>query len=60
MGHKAFIILPNQQKLMPNINEIIQEESKKIVNKYLEQINERINRAKEELLRKVDEIRNIK
>ncbi|WP_252901239.1 hypothetical protein [Vulcanisaeta sp. JCM 14467] len=45
---------------MPNINEIIQEESKKIVNKYLEQINERINRAKEELLRKVDEIRNIK
>ena len=45
---------------MPNINEIIQEESKKIVNKYLEQINERINRAKEELLRKVEEIRNIK
>ena len=60
MGHKAFIILPNQQKLMPNINEIIQEESKKIVNKYLEQINERINKAKEELLRKVEEIRNIK
>ena len=45
---------------MPSINEIIQEESKKIVNKYLEQINERINKAKEELLRKVEEIRNIK
>ncbi len=45
---------------MPGINEIVQEEAKKIVNKYLEQVNERINKAREELLKKVEEIRNIK
>ncbi|WP_243665932.1 MULTISPECIES: hypothetical protein [Vulcanisaeta] len=45
---------------MPGINEIVQEEAKKIVNKYLEQINERINKSKEELLKKVEEIKNIK
>ena len=45
---------------MPGINEVVEEETKKIVSKYLEQINERINRAREELLRKVEEIRNIK
>ncbi len=45
---------------MPGINEIVQGETKKIVDKYLEQINERINRAREELLRKVEEIRSIK
>ncbi|WP_243678601.1 hypothetical protein [Vulcanisaeta distributa] len=45
---------------MPGINEIVQEEAKKIVNKYLEQVNERINKAREELLKKVEEIRNLK
>ncbi|MGC8607115.1 MAG: hypothetical protein ACP5GZ_09105 [Vulcanisaeta sp.] len=45
---------------MPGINEIVQEEAKKIVNKYFEQVNERINKAKEELLKKVEDIKNIK
>ncbi|GAB6946253.1 hypothetical protein JCM16161A_03830 [Vulcanisaeta sp. JCM 16161] len=45
---------------MPGINEIVQEEAKKIVNKYLEQVNERINKAREELLKKVEEIKNLK
>ncbi|MCG2863932.1 MAG: hypothetical protein L7G96_03235 [Vulcanisaeta sp.] len=45
---------------MPGINELVQEESKKIVEKYLGQIVERINRAKDELLRKVEEIKSIK
>ncbi|ADN51476.1 hypothetical protein [Vulcanisaeta distributa] len=45
---------------MPGINEIVQEEAKRIVNKYLEQVNERINKAREELLKKIEEIRNIK
>ncbi|MFB6470564.1 MAG: hypothetical protein TU36_004940 [Vulcanisaeta sp. AZ3] len=45
---------------MPNINELIQEESKRIVNKYLEQINERINKAREELSKKIEEIKEIK
>ncbi|MGC9153615.1 MAG: hypothetical protein ACP5GY_07780 [Vulcanisaeta sp.] len=45
---------------MPNINELVQEESKKIVNKYLEQINERINKVKDELMKKVEEIKSIK
>mgnify|MGYP001626192599 CR=1 FL=1 len=45
---------------MPNINELVQEESKKIVNKYLDQINERINKVKDELMKKVEEIKSIK
>ncbi|MFP3296461.1 MAG: hypothetical protein RXN78_02625 [Vulcanisaeta sp.] len=45
---------------MPSINELVQEESKKIVNKYLGQINERINKAKEELMKKVEEVKSIK
>jgi hypothetical protein len=45
---------------MPGINELVQEESKKIVNKYLGQINDRINKAKEELMKKVEEIKSIK
>jgi uncharacterized protein (UPF0335 family) len=45
---------------MPGISELVQEESKKIVEKYLGQIVERINRAKDELLRKVEEIKSIK
>ncbi|ADY00721.1 hypothetical protein VMUT_0510 [Vulcanisaeta moutnovskia 768-28] len=45
---------------MPGINEIVQEEAKKIVNKYLEQVNERINKTKEELLKKIEDIKNIK
>ncbi|MCG2869962.1 MAG: hypothetical protein L7H10_04320 [Vulcanisaeta sp.] len=45
---------------MPGINELVQEESKKIVEKHLGQIVERINRAKDELLRKVEEIKSIK
>ena len=31
---------------MPGINELVQEESKKIVNKYLSQINDRITRPR--------------
>ncbi len=45
---------------MPSINELVQEESKKIVNKYLDQINERINKVKDELMKKVEEIKSIK
>lgn len=45
---------------MLGINELVQEESKKIVNKYLSQINDRINKAKEELMKKVEEIKSIK
>ena len=45
---------------MPGINELVQEESKKIVEKHLVQIVERINRARDELLRKVEEIKSIK
>jgi len=45
---------------MPGINELVHEESKKIVNKYLSQINDRINKAKGELMKKVEEIKSIK
>lgn len=46
--------------LMPGINDVVQDETKKIVSKYLEQVNEKISKTKEELLKKVEEIKNIK
>ncbi|BDR93459.1 hypothetical protein [Vulcanisaeta souniana] len=45
---------------MPGINDVVQDEMKKIVSKYLEQVNEKISKTREELLKKVEEIKNIK
>ncbi len=40
--------------------DIVQAEAKKIVEKYLSMINERLNKARDELMRKIEEIKSIR
>lgn len=44
---------------MPGIMDMVQEEAKKIVSKYMEQVNDKVNKARDELLRKVEEIKKV-
>ncbi|WP_202905272.1 hypothetical protein [Vulcanisaeta thermophila] len=44
---------------MPGIMDLVQEEVKRIVGKYMEQVNDRVGKARDELMRKIEELKRV-